>query len=765
MRLESVEIRDFRSLFIDGSGAPFLLEFGHGANTLVGQNNCGKSNVLRAISLALDPAHDYDSAVDPPGPRPFAHPIITLTFEADGTLESDVAPIQVIRRFAAAAGIQAAGDSPLRFGLQVAFVPSGSGVHRHERLLFEDGEPKVTEHSAALQLEAIAAVRSAVRFVLISTGESIESVMEGNFREILHSVVRDRLRTEFEGAERSRTEYVQGLQDSLLGPLRTQLADDVRQLFPEIEAIGLAPKVSSIEQTLSQVGVSLDDAVSGPLAHKGTGVRGGVMVAMLSYLALNATRSMVFAVEEPEAFLHPAAQEDLRDHLERVAEVAGVTLLVTTHSPFIVSRSKEGRVFCLAKDRRGRTRLAESASGDSDHAPLIGGLLREASIEEVLASAVSVPAGTKAVVLVEGEGDIFCLRLAAEVLDRHDLLDGLLLRVGGGTIRMKAQAVLTKAAVDVPLVLVVDNDQPGQEVKKTLVGRTWEFNKNQVISYADAFDEPQWKTFPVEAEDVFAPDLLKAFVEDCGEDDIIVGKTKRPDGAWHYDLDQSAKQKLSAWLAANTKPHHLERWVRVIQQIRTAAKLGQPSEVPSDVIAAATKHRPAGDLASETSGTVLVLADATAYRSYQEDSALLVGPEVTLPSHVTHIGFYDRGIHPEVPKIISDHPNLLISEETCQQLRSTGRQEDLRVAAFVERLIASGDITTGEAARLLLLSTKYDGATLTLDGPVANTKRLGGKPVAWAPRQKEVPYRALAQGPATTDELDELAAKMMETQS
>ena len=37
------------------------------------------------------------------------------------------------------------------------------------------------------------ALRALVRFVLIRSGESIESVLEGNFREILHAVVAERM--------------------------------------------------------------------------------------------------------------------------------------------------------------------------------------------------------------------------------------------------------------------------------------------------------------------------------------------------------------------------------------------------------------------------------------------------------------------------------------------------------------------------------------------------------------------------------------------
>ena len=90
----------------------------------------------------------------------------------------------------------------------------------------------MSSESKALLKAAIEELRAAVRFVLISSGESIESVLEGNFREILHSVVRERLQTEFETAEQSRQLYVSGLQESLLRPLRERLAADVKGCFP-----------------------------------------------------------------------------------------------------------------------------------------------------------------------------------------------------------------------------------------------------------------------------------------------------------------------------------------------------------------------------------------------------------------------------------------------------------------------------------------------------------------------------------------------------
>lgn len=60
MRLSEIQIHDYRLIFLDDGGSSLSLQLDRGMNTLVGLNNCGKSNVLRAVSLALDPHHPFD---------------------------------------------------------------------------------------------------------------------------------------------------------------------------------------------------------------------------------------------------------------------------------------------------------------------------------------------------------------------------------------------------------------------------------------------------------------------------------------------------------------------------------------------------------------------------------------------------------------------------------------------------------------------------------------------------------------------------------
>lgn len=181
MRLASIEIRDFRSIFVDDAGQPLRLELAEGANTLVGQNNCGKSNVLRAVSLALDPNHPFRVEEDTPGPRPFSHPIITLGFIGDPADPEQAAVLAAADAYERSvdARVNETRASRNEVVLQVSFVPEPDGVSREERLLSTtDAQQSNLYEQQQLLTVALSRLRETVRFVLISSGESIESVLE-----------------------------------------------------------------------------------------------------------------------------------------------------------------------------------------------------------------------------------------------------------------------------------------------------------------------------------------------------------------------------------------------------------------------------------------------------------------------------------------------------------------------------------------------------------------------------------------------------------
>ena len=81
MKLETIEIKNYRSLFHDyEDGQSFRIDLADGMNTLIGANNVGKSNVFRALALALDEDFIFDRSSDMPSAWAWSKPTITLSF-------------------------------------------------------------------------------------------------------------------------------------------------------------------------------------------------------------------------------------------------------------------------------------------------------------------------------------------------------------------------------------------------------------------------------------------------------------------------------------------------------------------------------------------------------------------------------------------------------------------------------------------------------------------------------------------------------------
>jgi putative ATP-dependent endonuclease of OLD family len=531
-------------------------------NALIGPNNCGKSNILRAVAFCLDPAFHVDPDRDTPAGMQWAYPRVTLDLRPnrsgpEGTL---LRYAEEYERSVTGVSETNAADGLIRL-TSVYQSPGSSGV-RHD-YLYARGAGNRQGDSEKLQ-RALGQLRRTLRFILIQSGQSLESFLTGKFREILHTVVREHLRDKFEHAEQRRSGYIEGLQADLLNPLRELIGKVVQDLFPEVTAVSLVPQVSGIDEALANVAVNVTDAVESSLANKGTGVRGAVLVAMLRYLADNGRRSMVFAVEEPEAFLHPGAQEELRDELDDLGRRRDVTLLITTHSPFVVSRLASSKIVALAKDGTGRTTVTGEARGDQPHASLLGGLFRDAALIDLLDRANQVPRQCGGVLIVEGIGDKRYIELAVHKAGRPDLVDGLHITPAGGATKAVLEAVVLKRVTSKPVAVLLDSDEIGRTARDRLVSQ-FNFRKGRdVTMYGEAFANPEG----VEAEDLFPSRLLEGFVQQCGEQRVLQGKWRRTDGGWHFDLNATGKDSILEFLDKSLTADDCAQWVKLLELVR-----------------------------------------------------------------------------------------------------------------------------------------------------------------------------------------------------
>lgn len=561
MRLASIEVSSFRSIFGGDDGDSTLeIDLTTGLNAIVGPNNSGKSNVLAAVALALEDGHPFDIELDRPAAMAWANPRVLLTFECDGQ-ETEATLLRYAHEYEKAMGAGRktyAADGRLLFNVRYRAGNRLEGF----RARGQGGRLGAADSPAAQRL--LRKFRENVRLVYVRSGENVESLLQGRFRDILHTVVAEHLGSAVSAAERRREEYVAGLSDALLASLQDRIGVDLARMFTEITSVGLEPRVPSISDTLGNVIVNLEDAARTSLTRKGTGLRGAVLASMLHYMADETKRSMVMAIEEPESFLHPAAQEDLRETFETLAERPRVTVLATTHSPHIVSRAEDAQVIELVKTGEGATRVAGRSRGPERVAQHLLGLYRDPSVPLLIERGEQVPGDARGIVVVEGDSDIAYLRFACRVAGREDLLDGLHLVAASGATQVPIAAAYFSALTTAPIVVVLDSDAEGRKVRAKLATLRirqpfgW-------LQLAEVLPKKQ-QCNVAEAEDLWPEDIVRGFIAEHGE--AVVAEEERQGSARpHIGLTSAAKQDFCDWVEACAEPHDADLWISVAQLI------------------------------------------------------------------------------------------------------------------------------------------------------------------------------------------------------
>lgn len=597
MKLQHVTVNSYRSLFdFSPGGKPFEIDCSDGMNLLIGPNNCGKSNVIRAIELALEPDATISAERDLPGNAARARPSVELTFNV-GPDDAASDLVRAVQRLRGADSAPQPADGTTNLTFRVKFERDDDRGKFRRRPDFGFRVPD--EKRDALD-KAVDLFYQRVRFVITRSGESLESILEGKFREVLRDVVRETLHDEYQQAISRRDSYLDDLQAALFKPLTEQVAVDLAAIFPEVNNVELRPNIPQIDATIANLSIQVSDSAITDLASKGTGVRGGVIAAMFRYLAKHSHHSMVFAVEEPESFLHPAAQEGLRDSLEHLAERDEITVIATTHSPFMVPRRPDAKLFALAKDSKGATRVDAVARGDEPKATLIGGLFRDPQVSYVLDAVAQVPGGAHAVLVVEGTTDVSFLRTAARLLQRSSL-EGIHLIASTGASAAATQTVVVQAGSGVTVCSLFDNDGIGRAAHDRLRESTFKrvIRKGSVLNYRLAFPKLN-SELPYEAEDLFSSDLQLAFASRYPEDMIEV--EEHAPGVIHLSFPYSLKDDFAAFVGEQAKPSDCERWHFIFDALDKA--VGRPVEdrvvVPSST-SAPERQAPAGSPTPESS--------------------------------------------------------------------------------------------------------------------------------------------------------------------
>lgn len=311
---------------------------------LVGPNNEGKSNILRALVVGLQALSTVTAWTRTTRPR-------------QGILR------QRLGQFESYAWTR---DFPIR--LQ-KLTPGASSIFEFEFSLDNDdlaAFKKEIGHSlnGELKLRVLLANNGQAQIKIVKKGPG-SAGLNANVQSIARFVSR-RIRVEYIPVARTydvsqmvvrreaesilqrvtQTERYQAALEELnrsvieaLVPLEVRLLEGVKEFVPEVTSVSLRVDGFDFRTRLPDVEIDIDDGQPTSLSAKGDGVQSLVAISLVRMLAReNPDVTYILAVEEPEAHLHPGAVRKLRAVLDDIAENDQVIL--TTHSPILVRRDE-----------------------------------------------------------------------------------------------------------------------------------------------------------------------------------------------------------------------------------------------------------------------------------------------------------------------------------------------------------------------------------------------------------------------------------------
>lgn len=320
IKLKEVRISNYRSIRDEQT-----LLIGD-ESTLIGPNNAGKTNVLKAISILFggyNNAYGYDRYADIPFDRQSKQTSIIGHFKID---ESESWFWESIDRLHELQGTKRENNE---ISLYLYFTNTSTPVYNFFTNVKRPDEKKA-EYSRVL--------RSLV-YEFVSKFQVVYIPSEKSIDELYKTLLAPRL-----------SEKAAAILSSAMGDLNSEL-DAINYSINEtlnnsnIEGAKVQIEVpgGTLESIIGQFNLAVIDEVKTSYLSKGRGLQAAIFYASLHWIDERIKESgqhPVWLIEEPESYMHPELAHNSKDMLRKLSRKS--TSVVSTHSMQFIPKTAEG---------------------------------------------------------------------------------------------------------------------------------------------------------------------------------------------------------------------------------------------------------------------------------------------------------------------------------------------------------------------------------------------------------------------------------------
>ena len=423
---------------------------------LIGKNNCGKSNVLDAVALLLEGTAKSVEEAD------FFDKAQNIQIDGEFHNAKDFLALCSDKNKVKVEGMIPA-DGILRLRRKY-----GQTIERPSALLSYDekGEDKAlaTGIDAEMKrfLPEVVAIKPLADVSDEATGKTTGTLgkLLGQILESLRDKAQPELDKAFESAKKllnvvaGKDERVQELRD-----VEADITGLLQETFTET-SVRLNVELPDVKRLLADVAVEVDDGCVTPYFRKGHGLQRSLYLSLLRALAkrvragqAEVRRPVIILFEEPELFLHPSAQEQMREALAQISKQNQV--LIATHSPSMVSIQNFGQLVLIQKNReqveKGQGRLVTvTISKEAQAVP--------SQDEKDLLHILNLHRASRVfffrrVLLVEGSSDVHLINaIATRFVGNLESKDCTIVETGGKEKLLTFKELLEKLGITVSVL-------------------------------------------------------------------------------------------------------------------------------------------------------------------------------------------------------------------------------------------------------------------------------------------------------------------------
>ena len=347
MLLKSCSIKNYRSIF-----NLKLLEFSSNLTTLLGKNNQGKSNILKAINLVFDAIicvaniekekhipywnneNKYNWNSDYPIQRQNKqfdqNTTIILEIELNDSEKKEfIERLKIKASSLLNIKLILKKEKQLTPNLEISFRGISNIYKSDDDLLFD---------SIAGQICLLIREKMDFQYIPAIRTDELANEIVNSIISLELSQLAPQKRKSLEDALKKISE----LQEPILKKLENNLSTTLKDFVPEIKKVTLNATANKYRRmnlySDDNFYIKINDGSDTKLSQKGDGIKSLITLGMMRQKgAKSIGKGLILAIEEPESHLHPDAIRQISRVIQDISE--NNQIIVTSHSPLFVNRN------------------------------------------------------------------------------------------------------------------------------------------------------------------------------------------------------------------------------------------------------------------------------------------------------------------------------------------------------------------------------------------------------------------------------------------